>query len=88
VAHLEGAEHNMENASNPPAFAYGHGYYRGSRWRTVMTYPAVCNACPRLPYFSSPLLRHPTDRVPMGDASKRDNVRVLKETAQRISSFQ
>lgn len=88
IGHLQGAEHNEGDASNPPAFAYGHGYHYRARWRTVMAYPGVCGKCERLPYFSSPLIRHPTDRVPMGDAGKHDNARVLRETAARISGFQ
>lgn len=86
VGHIEGAEHDDANASSPPAYPYGYGYIRGTRWRTVMSYPAGCG-CPRLGYFSNPDIMHPTDHVPMGN-STHNNARVLRETAPRISAFQ
>jgi hypothetical protein len=83
VGHLQGADHSEPNAKVPPAFAYGLGYPYRRRWRTVMVYPE--HGGPRLPYFSSPNNKY--NGVPMGDA-RHNNVRVLQETAQRVSSFQ
>ena len=86
IAHLQGADHNEEDVTPPLAFPYGRGHRYRERWRTVMTYPGVCNKCERLPYFSTPTVRHPGDGVRMGDAG-HDNARVLRQTARAISNY-
>ena len=83
VGHIVGAHHNWERDD---AQRRCHGLYSiPGRWRTVMAYDCEpgANVCPRLLYWSSPLL---TDQfgAPMGDKDYADNVACLN---QRIKVF-
>lgn len=81
VGHLAGARHDLRRDPATTPFAYGHGHWyqppRASGWRTVMSYDCP-TGCPRVPYWSSPDLRH--EGVPTGDAVEANNRRVLDET--------
>jgi hypothetical protein len=96
LGHLFGAEHDEAHASTPPAYTYGLGYFHmdsndaSKSWRTVMTYPAACGGCDRIPYWSSPLIKYPPggpNDLPMGTAAKNDNARVLRQRAPTMAGF-
>ncbi len=87
VGHLQGADHNPENASSANGHsAYGFGHYHSGEYRTVMSYSDPCTgSCPAAPFFSSPKRRF--QRRTTGIANKRDNARVLEETAELVAGF-
>lgn len=95
VGHLFGAEHDPENASETPAFSYGHGYFvkyadDALSWRDVMSYANPCTDCPRVPYWSSPAKSYPPNTPgaqPMGSAAKFDNARVMRDAAAKVAAF-
>jgi hypothetical protein len=87
IGHLYGARHNPENDGTTTPYAYGHGYWApNSAWRTVMAYPCSAKTCPRLNYWSSPLLTY-TDGQKMGTSANSDNARVLNERAAVLAAF-
>lgn len=81
IGHNLGAHHNPEVSTNA-VHPHGHGLC-ASGWRTVMAYYAE-DCPPRHPVFSSSA---PVDGVTVGDASRRDNARVHRETTARASRF-
>ncbi len=87
VGHLQGADHNPENASSAQGHSpYGFGHYYSGQFRTVMSYSDPCSgSCPAAPFFSSPKRRFL--RRSTGIANKRDNARVLEETAELVAGF-
>ncbi len=87
IGHLYGARHNPENDGTTTPYAYGHGYWApNSAWRTVMAYPCSAKTCPRLNYWSSPLVTY-TDAQKMGTSANSDNARVLNERAAVMAAF-
>lgn len=87
IGHLYGARHNPENDGTTTPYAYGHGYWApNAAWRTVMAYPCSAKACPRLNYWSSPLVTY-TDGQKMGNTGTSDNARVLSERAATMAAF-
>ncbi len=85
VGHLQGARHNPEVDSNSSPFSYGHGTTRPWwNYRTIMAYDCN-NGCPRVTHFSNPDVKYNGRRT--GDNNKRNNARVLRETACTVSEF-
>lgn len=84
IGHIIGARHdrNLDKAMTP--FPYGHGYVNGTKWRDVMSYKESCGGCPRLPFFSSPVIKVRGERAGTLDT---DNARVILEQAERVSKF-
>ncbi len=96
VAHLHGSRHNIERDPTETPFKYGHAYCeRKNVVRTI-----VAKKCPdivytKIPYFSNPNVLYPPDtsstqsrpRRPLGNITYADNVRVITESAQRISQY-
>ncbi len=85
IGHNLGAHHNPEIGNNNYYFPYGHGTYNSTEgWMTVMgasyNYQQL-----RIPYWSSPNVFY--NGVPTGDATLRDNVRVLNETALIVATY-
>ena len=89
IGHNQGAEHDPDNIANPPSvFPYGQGHCNTSEgWHTTMAYASNRQGrCQReIEYFSSPVLNW--RGTPTGDAARRDNRRVLLETARRVANF-
>ena len=96
LGHNMGANHDPWNACNrlpctpgpPPTFQYRHGRCNTAEgWHTVMSYNDNGRGyCRReIPYFSSPILDY--GGTPTGDAARRDNRRVLLETARRVANY-
>ncbi|MEM8600413.1 MAG: M12 family metallo-peptidase, partial [Bacteroidota bacterium] len=89
IGHLQGARHNPEADSNTLPFAYGHGFTDiVNDFRTVMAYnSSSCpgGVCTRVPWWSNPDATYNSN--PTGDASERDNARVLDETAADLAAF-
>lgn len=89
LGHNQGARHNMEEDSSLTPFAYGHGTGSSAgQWRTIMSYVSACSpssVCTRIPYFSTPNLTYAGEVI--GDASRRDNARVITETAAQIADY-
>ena len=88
--HNQGAAHNPFHTfpSPPPTFPYRHGRCNVAEgWNTIMSYgwgeQGFCNR--EIEYFSSPNIRY--RGTPTGDATVRDNRRVLLETARRVANF-
>ena len=87
LGHLYGARHNPENDGTTTPYAYGHGYWApNAAWRTVMAYPCSAKTCPRLNYWSSPLVTY-TDGQKMGNTANSDNARVLNERGAVMAAF-
>ncbi len=85
LGHLLGARHDrMVDMSTMP-FAFGHGFIDpAKRWRTMMSYKASCDGCPRLPIWSSSVAK--VSGSPTGD-EMHDNARVIREQAARVAAF-
>jgi hypothetical protein len=84
VGHLIGARHDLNLDKNMTPFPYGHGYVNGSKWRDIMSYKESCGGCPRLPVWSSPLVK--VKGEPAG-TPELDNARVIAEQAARVAAF-
>jgi hypothetical protein len=85
LGHLIGARHDRLLDKSATPFPYGHGFIDKSlRWRTMMSYKAGCNGCPRLPIWSGP--KSLVNGMPAGD-ELHDNGRVLRENAARVAAF-
>ena len=89
LGHNQGAEHDPDNVANPPSvFPYGQGRCNTTEgWHTTMAYASNRQgSCRReIEYFSSPVLNW--RGTPTGDAARRDNRRVLLETARRVANY-
>jgi hypothetical protein len=89
IGHLLSADHDTDNDSAHPPFAYGHGYrYDGNpKWRTIMAYDCPGGGCyPRLNYWSNPNIRY-NGVLPMGTTSTHDNARVLNTTKWTVYAY-
>ena len=84
VGHLIGARHDLNLDKNLTPFPYGHGFVNGTKWRDIMSYKESCNGCPRLPIWSSPLIKVRGDVAGTPDL---DNARVIREQAGRVAAF-
>lgn len=85
VGHLLGARHDRSLDQGGAPFAYGHGYVSPDlKWRTMMSYKAGCNNCPRLPLWSTPA--PVMQGRPAGDENN-DNARVIRERAAHVAAF-
>jgi hypothetical protein len=84
IGHIIGARHGLKFDQTMTPFAYGHGYVNGSKWRDIMSYKQSCNNCPRLPIWSSPMVR--VKGEPAG-SPELDNARVIAEQASRVAAF-
>ena len=87
IGHNQGADHDPDNAI-VSLFPYGHGNCNIEEgWSTVMAYQRnrYGQCLGRIPYFSSPTITF--DGTPTGDAQRRDNRRVLNETAGRVANL-
>jgi peptidyl-Asp metalloendopeptidase len=86
LGHLYGCRHNPEEDGTLTPFAYGHGYNNiPAGWRTVMAYNVAATPTTRLPYFSNPNITY--GGLAMGDATRRDNARVLNERDITMAGF-
>ena len=101
LGHNQGAHHDPENSSActtrpcsdpqfppPPTFPYRYGRCNTAEgWNTIMSYGSNTGGdCRReIEYFSSPTLDY--RGTPTGDAARRDNRRVLLETARFVANY-
>ena len=101
LGHNQSAEHDPENSSActtrpcsnpqfppPPTFPYRYGRCNTAEgWNTIMSYQRSTQGdCQReIEYFSSPTLNY--RGTPTGDAARRDNRRVLLETARFVANY-
>ena len=96
LGHNQGAAHDPDNTCDdppctlapPPTFLYRYGRCNTAEgWHTTMSYSSnLQGSCPReIEYFSSPLLSY--RGTPTGDAARRDNRRVLIETARQVARY-
>jgi hypothetical protein len=84
IGHLIGARHDLALDKNMTPFPYGHGFVNGTKWRDIMSYKDSCGGCPRLPVWSSPLVKIKGD---VAGSSDLDNARVISEEAARVAAF-
>ena len=84
IGHLIGARHDLALDKNMNPFPYGHGYVNGQKWRDIMSYKDSCGGCPRIPVWSSPLIKVKGEAAGTPDL---DNARVIAEQAKRVASF-
>ena len=85
LGHNQGAHHDPVADTNQ-SFPYGHGLCNSrQRWRTVMAYRESGDCEPKAPHFSNPDVSY--RGTPTGDASVRNNARVVNETAHVIASY-
>ena len=98
LGHNQGAAHDPDNSCMdgpppcslppPPTFPYRYGRCNTAEgWNTIMSYQRSTQGdCQReIEYFSSPTLNY--RGTPTGDAARRDNRRVLLETARRVANY-
>ena len=96
LGHNQGAAHDPDNSCfsppcslpPPPTFPYRYGRCNTAEgWSTTMSYKSnLQGGCPlEIEYFSSPTLNY--RGTPTGDAARRDNRRVLLETARRVANY-
>lgn len=85
IGHILGARHDRNLDKGGAPFAFGHGFVSPDlKWRTMMSYKATCNGCPRLPVWSTPA--PVVNGKPAGD-SENDNARVIRERAALVATF-
>ena len=85
LGHLLGARHDRMLDKSTTPFVFGHGFIDPQQqWRTMMSYKAGCNGCPRLPYWSTPNVK--MNGKSIGD-ELHDNARVIREQAGRVAGF-
>lgn len=84
IGHLIGARHDLSLDTMMTPFPYGHGYVNGTKWRDIMSYKQSCNGCPRVPVWSSPLVKVRGEPAGTPDL---DNARVIREQAARVAAF-
>ena len=84
IGHIIGARHDLTLDKIMTPFPYGHGYVNGTKWRDIMSYKESCNGCPRVPVWSSPLVKIKGE--PAG-TPELDNARVIAEQAGRVAAF-
>src|SRR6516225_841207 len=84
IGHLIGARHDLKLDNIMTPFPYGHGFVNGTKWRDIMSYKESCGGCPRLPVWSSPLVK--VKGEPAG-TPELDNARVIAEHAARVAAF-
>jgi hypothetical protein len=84
IGHLIGARHDLSLDKNMNPFPYGHGYVNGQKWRDIMSYKDSCGGCPRIPVWSSPLIKVKGEAAGTPDL---DNARVIAEQAKRVAGF-
>ena len=98
LGHNQGANHDPDNSCvdgpppcslpPPPTFPYRYGRCNTAEgWHTTMSYGSNTRGDCRseIEYFSSPTLNY--RGTPTGDAARRDNRRVLLETARRVANY-
>jgi len=88
MAHLFGCRHDTSTDSTATPYAYGHGHYISTgKHRTIMAYPS--GSYNRVNYWSDDTATYPYlgGNYKLGDASTRDNARVLRERASAIDAF-
>ena len=96
LGHNQGAHHDPDNdcddppctLASLPSFQYRYGRCNTTEgWSTTMSYGSnLRGECRReIEYFSSPILDY--RGTPTGDAARRDNRRVLLETARRVANY-
>jgi hypothetical protein len=84
IGHLIGARHDLNLDKIMKPFPYGHGYVNGTKWRDIMSYKESCGGCPRLPVWSSPLVKVKGE---LAGTAELDNARVILEQAARVAAF-
>jgi hypothetical protein len=84
IGHLFGARHDLSLDKIMTPFPYGHGFVNGNKWRDIMSYKGSCGGCPRLPVWSSPLVKVSGEAAGTPDL---DNARVIREQAARVAAF-
>jgi hypothetical protein len=84
IGHLIGARHDMALDDDKQPYPFGHGYVHGKDWRTMMSYEESCDGCPRLPIWSTPLIK--VRGAAAGNATA-DNARVIADGAARVAAF-
>lgn len=85
IGHIIGTRHDRSLDQNMHPFPNGHGFVSPDlKWRTMMSYKAGCNGCPRLPIWSTP--DNVVEGKPAGDPL-HNNAAVIRENADRVAAF-
>jgi hypothetical protein len=84
IGHIIGARHDLNLDKTMSPFPFGHGYVNGKKWRDIMSYKESCGGCPRVPIWSSPLVKVRGEPAGTPDL---DNARVIREQAARVAAF-
>jgi peptidyl-Asp metalloendopeptidase len=96
IGHIFGAHHDIENVEGGATqFAYGHGeYIIDSCTHSIMSFAHPCplygnptNTTGRVLGFTFPANFAWSTVTSMGNAYTANNVRVLKEQAEKVSNF-
>ncbi len=85
IGHIIGTRHDRALDQNARPFPFGHGFVSPDlKWRTIMSYKASCNGCPRLPIWSTP--EKVVEGKPAGD-QMHNNAAVIRDNAARVAGF-
>jgi hypothetical protein len=85
LGHNFGSLHDHVTDPQTTPYAYGHGYFYQTQWRTIMSYSGPCNGCPRIPYFSNPSVSY--NSVPTGTTTVNDVARLHRERVATVAGF-
>ena len=95
IGHNMGCQHHKEQIPQPKSglYPYSYGWRSTSpenRFSTVMTYEDGSYfldgiTCPRIPYFSSPLITHKGEAI--GHSTDGDNARTLKQIKGVVADY-
>lgn len=87
LGHNFGAEHDHLNATSAPFLPYAYGYQNtagGRIFRTIMAYECAGTPCPRIGYYSSPLVAY--EGIKVGDGNT-DNARAFNQTRTTLARY-
>lgn len=85
IGHLLGCRHDTSVDPNTTPYAFGHGYYYATAWRTIMAYANGCSGCPRLQYWANPSMTY--NGTPMGTTATNHTSRVWNEQAPAVMAI-
>jgi hypothetical protein len=89
TGHQLGMEHNTENGSAAPSFAWSYGHYVQGQNETIMSVAnagGLCSVCPRAFHYSSPNINFTNSAAPSG-TPLRWNARTGAALAPHVSEF-
>ena len=87
IGHNFGSRHDPGVDPTNTPYAYSHGHFEDTVFRTIMAYDTLCTAnnCPRVGIFSNPDITY--GGFAGGVANTSNNARSLNNTASKVAKF-